>query len=475
MVGNLSRTPKKLKKALVVVFRRDPSKVKSVLESEGFEVVDQNPDFIVCYGGDGTVLFSEREFPEVPKLIIKTSRACRMYDYALSDLRELLSKLKDGKYLIHFEMKLETVAKGERLVGLNEIQVHLKLPIYAVRFSLSVDGKQYNELIGDGVIVATSFGSTAYYKATGGKSFEKGLGISFNNLHNNDAKSFVVPEDSVVTLTITRGPAWLLADNNENFVALDAGDKIAIRKSESVANFIYFDSPVESTPSNLGAHSFLKIGHRGARAYEPENTLRSFRKAIELGVDAVELDVRKTKDDQIVVIHNDDVNKTTNGKGAVSELTLEQIKQLFTEKGEPIPTLDEVLDSVGKQVKVLIELKETGLEEQVMDLISKKGLVENVVIISFHEDALRNVRALNADVATGLVYVRHKNPIQAALDLKAQYLLSLYSFTHSATIKKAHENGLKVIVWTINKKEDVAVYRKKGVDGIASDSPDILN
>jgi NAD+ kinase len=241
MVGNLSMAPKKLKKALVV-FRRDPSEVKSILVEEDFELVEKDPDFVVCYGGDGTVLFSERKFPGVPKLIIKTSRACRMYDYALSDLKELLSRIKAGDYQIYTEMKLETVAKGERLVGLNEIQVHLKLPIYAVRFSLSADGKEYDELIGDGVIVATSFGSTAYYKATGGKSFKKGIGISFNNLHNKNAKSFVVPEDSAVKLTVTRGPAWLLADNNEDFVDLDAGDAVEIRKSGRVANFIYFPS-----------------------------------------------------------------------------------------------------------------------------------------------------------------------------------------------------------------------------------------
>jgi NAD+ kinase len=239
MVGNLSRAPKKLEKVLVV-FRRDASKVREVLAAEGFELVEENPDFVVCYGGDGTVLFSERKFPEVPKLIIKTSRVCRMYDYVLDDLRELLSKIKAGEYRIHSEMKLETQAKGERLVGLNEIQVHLKLPIYAVRFSLFADGKEYNELIGDGVIVATPFGSTGYYKATGGKSFKNGIGVSFNNLHNTNAKSFVVPESSVVKLAISRGPAWLLADNNEKFVELDAGDSVTVRKSGSVANFIYF-------------------------------------------------------------------------------------------------------------------------------------------------------------------------------------------------------------------------------------------
>ena len=239
MVGNLSMAPKKLKTVLVI-FRPDPSNVKTVLVEEGFELVEKDPDFVVCYGGDGTVLFSERKFPGVPKLIIKTSRACRMYDYKLDDLHGLLSRIKAGDYQIHSEMKLETVAKGERLVGLNEIQVHLKLPIYAVRFSLSADGKEYDELIGDGVIVATPFGSTAYYKATGGKSFKKGIGVSFNNLHNADTKGFVLHEDTAVKLTITRGPAWLLADNNENFVDLDAGDAVTIKKSESVANFIYF-------------------------------------------------------------------------------------------------------------------------------------------------------------------------------------------------------------------------------------------
>jgi NAD kinase len=136
-------------------------------------------------------------------------------------------------------MKLETQAKGKRLVGLNEIQIHLKLPIYAVRFSFSVDGKEYDDLIGDGVIVATSFGSTGYYKATGGESFEKGIGVSFNNLHNSKVRSFVVPEDSVINLTVTRGPALLLADNNENFIELNAGNSASIRKSGSVANFIY--------------------------------------------------------------------------------------------------------------------------------------------------------------------------------------------------------------------------------------------
>jgi len=218
----------------------------------------------------------------------------------------------------------------------------------------------------------------------------------------------------------------------------------------------------------------LKIGHRGARAYEPENTLRSFKKALELGVDAVELDVRRTKDGEIVVIHDAEVDRTTNGKDLVSKLTLKEIKELVTEKGEKIPTLEEALDFLDKKVKILMELKETGLEEKVLGLVHEKGLEKNVIIVSFLEEALRKVRELNDEIETGLIYVRHGNPIKAALELKANYLLPLYRFTHTANVQKAHENGLKVIVWTINRQEEVAEYVKKGVDGIASDRPDIL-
>ena len=218
----------------------------------------------------------------------------------------------------------------------------------------------------------------------------------------------------------------------------------------------------------------LKIGHRGARAYEPENTLRSFGKAIELGVDAVELDVRETKDGKVVVIHDARVDKTTNGKGSVSDLTLDEIKQLVTEKDEKVPTLEEALDFLDRKVKILIELKESGFEEEVLRQIRERGLENNVVIVSFIEEALRKVREMDKEVETSLIYVRHKNPIKAGLDLRASYLLPLYRFTHTANVQKAHENGLKVIVWTINKPEEVPQYIKKGVDGIASDRPDIL-
>jgi len=157
----------------------------------------------------------------------------------------------------------------------------------------------------------------------------------------------------------------------------------------------------------------IKVGHRGARAYEPENTLLSFKKAIELGVDAVELDVRRTKDNEIVVIHDADLKRTTNGEGLV-------------------------------------------------------------IIVSFLEDALKRVRELDAQIETGLIYAKHKNPLRAAFELKAQWLLSFYRFTHTADVEKAHAKGLKVLTWTVNTSEEMTEMAKKGVDAIASDKPDIL-
>ena len=218
----------------------------------------------------------------------------------------------------------------------------------------------------------------------------------------------------------------------------------------------------------------IKVGHRGARAYEPENTIRSFKKAIELGVDAIELDVRKTKDNVVVVIHDANIKRTTNGEGLVSELSLEQIKRFDTDKGEKIPTLKEAFDFLGKKVIVFVELKETGIEKDVLALVKSAGLEKNVVIVSFLEEALKKIRGLNSEIETGLIYARHKNPLKTALELKAQWLLGLYRFTHTTNVQKAHENGLKVVVWTVNTSEEAAEMARKGVDGIATDKPDIF-
>ena len=112
-----------------------------------FDIVNKNPDFIICYGGDGTVLFSERKFPQVPKLLVKKANSYRKCDRVLDRIKDVLSKIKDGEFRIREEMKLETEFHDRKLIALNEVQVRNKLPIFAVRFSLLVNGKEINNQI----------------------------------------------------------------------------------------------------------------------------------------------------------------------------------------------------------------------------------------------------------------------------------------------------------------------------------------
>lgn len=217
---------------------------------------------------------------------------------------------------------------------------------------------------------------------------------------------------------------------------------------------------------------FLKVGHRGAKTYEIENTLKSYKKAIELGANAIELDVRKSNDGKLIVIHDDNLKRVFGKDISVNETTLIELRQLT---GDKIPTLEEALQFIDKKVeRILVELKEVGYENKVLEIIKKENLNERVIIVSFHEPALLNVREVDGKIETGLIYAKHKNPIDAALKLKAQYLIPLYKLTHTKNIEDAHKNNLKVIVWTINTKHEAKQYRDKGADGIASDNPDIL-
>jgi len=216
----------------------------------------------------------------------------------------------------------------------------------------------------------------------------------------------------------------------------------------------------------------LKIGHRGAKAYKTENTLESFSKAIELGANAIEFDVRRSKDARLIISHDDNLNKVYGKDVRVNEATLNDLKQLTDNR---IVTLEEGLRFIGGKVeKILIELKEAGYEQVVLDLIAKENLRERVIVVSFLEAALARVRELDAIIETGLIYTKPKKPIETALRLNAQYLVSLYRFMHRRNIAKAHKSNLKVIVWTINTKKEAEEYFAKDVDGIASDKPDIL-
>lgn len=224
---------------IAIVCKFKAKKFRAILKKFDFDVVKKNPNFVLVHGGDGTILRSERTFPGIPKIVIKRgSSICRKCDYSEGHLKKILKRIVKGKYKVVEESKLVVKTKRERFVGLNEIQLHNKVPTRAVRFSIKANGKDFENLLGDGVIVSTSFGSTAYYSSTGGKPFRKGIGISFNNLHRKKIKSFVVPENSKIEIRIERGPAQIIVDNYERYANVDRGDRVLIEKIKERARFV---------------------------------------------------------------------------------------------------------------------------------------------------------------------------------------------------------------------------------------------
>jgi glycerophosphoryl diester phosphodiesterase len=217
---------------------------------------------------------------------------------------------------------------------------------------------------------------------------------------------------------------------------------------------------------------FLRVGHRGARAYEIENTVESFKKAIDLGVNAIELDLRQSKDGKIIVCHDDNLKRLFGKELPVDKATLDELKQATENR---IVTIDEALLFIDRKVeKILMEFKETGYEKEILALIRREKLADNVILVSFLAECLAQVRSLDKKIETGLIYTKLRNPVEAAQEVGAQYLVPLYRFIHSRDVEKAHKYNLKVIVWTINTKEEAIKYIAKGVDGIASDKPDIF-
>jgi len=225
---------------------------------------------------------------------------------------------------------------------------------------------------------------------------------------------------------------------------------------------------------------FMKIGHRGAMGYEPENTLLSFKKALELGVDAIELDVYVCKTGELVVIHDDKVDRTTNGKGYVMEKTFDELRSFDAGKGEKIPTLSEVLDVVNRKVQVNIELKGVGTAKPVSDLvedyIGNKGWKhDDFMVSSFNHYELKEFGGLNPNVKFGALIVGI--PIgfaEFAEKMNASSVNLCVEFINQEFVDDAHKRGMKVYVWTVNDEDEIKRMKSLGVDGIFSNFPDRL-
>jgi glycerophosphoryl diester phosphodiesterase len=215
------------------------------------------------------------------------------------------------------------------------------------------------------------------------------------------------------------------------------------------------------------------IAHRGARVEEPENTLRAVKRAAECGADAVEIDVRRSNDQELVIMHDETLDRTTNGSGKVSEQTLEQLRALDAGKGEKIPTLSEVLSLVkALEPELVIELKEPGMEERVVREILEAGMERNVVIASFYHSLLLRMKELAPNLKTGVILSSLPVfPVTLALDAKAAVIFQRYPRLTCEYSEEARRNGLEIYVWIINTVEDFERVRRLGVNGIVTDNP----
>jgi glycerophosphoryl diester phosphodiesterase len=219
------------------------------------------------------------------------------------------------------------------------------------------------------------------------------------------------------------------------------------------------------------------IAHRGASSQAPENTLAAFEKALELGVDGLEMDVRETKDGELVVVHDATVTRTTNGNGRVKTKTLKQVKALDAGSwfgksfaGETIPTLKEVLELSNNKARVFIELKAPRIEEKVLETIKQQKMLKKTVVTSFNAAYLRRVKELEPKATVGDILL---------LDFLAPWrnwgdfdcLLPFWPLIGDSFLKGTKKKGLEVFPWTVNDGGVMEFLSEKKVDGIITDFP----
>ena len=218
----------------------------------------------------------------------------------------------------------------------------------------------------------------------------------------------------------------------------------------------------------------IRIGHRGAMGYEPENTLRSFKKALALKVDMIEFDVYVCKTGEVVVIHDDKVDRTTNGKGYVVQKTLQELTSLDAGKGEKIPTLEELIDLVKGKCLLNVEVKGWKPAQKVLEIVQAKNFAKYTVISSSNYKALQLLSNSPAQELALIVFRPIRKNILLNKITKAG-INAVHIDKRLATkrvIAFLHEHNIKVRVWTVNKPNQINKFKRLKVDGIISNYPD---
>jgi glycerophosphoryl diester phosphodiesterase len=226
------------------------------------------------------------------------------------------------------------------------------------------------------------------------------------------------------------------------------------------------------------------IGHRGALASAPENTLPSFEEGLRQGADVLELDIHRSRDGELVVIHDFTVDRTTDGTGYVKDLTVAELKRLDAgcrfspaRKDARIPLLREVLEWAKGRVWLAIEIKSDwisyeGIETALVDRLHTAAMEDQVMVISFDHGCIKRVKELDQNIATGMLYAaRLVDPVAVAKSTRADALRPRWPFATAAEIRAAHEAGLAYSPWGPN---DRAIWRQlveMGVDTLSADRP----
>lgn len=213
------------------------------------------------------------------------------------------------------------------------------------------------------------------------------------------------------------------------------------------------------------------IGHRGAMGYEPENTLLAFYKAVEMGATAIELDVYLVRD-KLIVFHDKRLNRTTNGKGSIYNMSVEELRRLNAGKGEKIPFLEEVIESMPDNILINIELKGKGTAIPVAELLNRYPH-KHFVVSSFKRLELKKFQQVS-DISLGILF--NYRPLSFKRLVKSfpkaiAFNPSLKS-VNSAMVADIHKFGYQVWVWTVNEVRDMERMKQLGVDAIFSDYPD---
>lgn len=228
----------------------------------------------------------------------------------------------------------------------------------------------------------------------------------------------------------------------------------------------------------------LVIAHRGASAYEPENTLRAFALAIEQGAQMIELDLHATRDSQVVVIHDFTLDHTTNLKGLVSRRSLAEIKQADAGKGERVPTLDETLDLTLGRVRLYLEIKDPRAASETLRIIRARRCQDDVMLASFDLALMRELGEQVRDIELGLILgsetlhpvVRWREafPWRALRHINHQTLCMQVSLCYGYLARQVKASGKNLYVWTADTDAQFARMIARDVDGIVTNRPDRL-